>query len=59
MAIVNISMPDQMKLYIKERIGEGGYNTTSEYFRDLVREDQKKHADKKLAAKLILRLKNL
>ncbi len=32
MAIVNISLSDQMKKYIEERIGAGGYNTTSEYF---------------------------
>jgi antitoxin ParD1/3/4 len=53
MAIVNISVPDQMKQYIEERIGEGGYNTTSEYFRDLVREDQKRRAEERLETLLL------
>jgi antitoxin ParD1/3/4 len=53
MAIVNISVPDQMKEYIEERISEGGYNTTSEYFRDLVRDDQKKRGEERLEALLL------
>jgi antitoxin ParD1/3/4 len=53
MAIVNISLPDQMKQYIEARIGEGGYNTTSEYFRDLVREDQKRRAEERLETLLL------
>ncbi len=53
MAIVNISLPDQMKQYIEERIGEGGYNTTSEYFRDLVRSDQKRQAEERLETLLL------
>ncbi len=48
MAIVNISLPDQMKDYIEERIRQGGYSTTSEYFRDLVRDDQKRLAQERL-----------
>jgi antitoxin ParD1/3/4 len=48
MAIVNISLPDQMKQYIEERLSEGGYNTTSEYFRDLIREDQKRRVQERL-----------
>ena len=53
MAIVNISLPDQMKQFIEERIGEGSYNTTSEYFRDLIREDQKRRAGDRLEAMLM------
>ena len=53
MAIVNISLPDQMKQYIEARIGEGRYNTTSEYFRDLVREDQKRQAEERLETLLL------
>lgn len=53
MAIVNISLPDQMKQYIEQRIGEGGYHTTSEYFRDLVREDQKRRAEERLESLLL------
>ena len=53
MAIVNISLPDQMKQYIEERLSEGGYSTTSEYLRDLIREDQKRWAEDKLEALLL------
>ena len=41
MATMNISLPDPLKDYIEERVVNGGYSTTSEYFRDLVRADQK------------------
>ena len=53
MAIVNISLPDQMKQYIEERLNEGGYSTTSEYVRDLIREDQKRRAEERLEALLL------
>lgn len=53
MAIVNISLPDQMKQYIEDRINEGGYSTTSEYFRDLVREDQKRRNEERLETMLL------
>ena len=53
MAVVNISLPDQMKTYIDERLGEGRFSSTSEYFRDLVREDQKRRAQERLE-KLLL-----
>lgn len=53
MAIVNISLPDQMKTYIDERLDEGRFSSTSEYFRDLVREDQKRQAQEQLE-KLLL-----
>ena len=53
MAIVNISLPDQMKQYIESRVDEGGFQTTSEYFRDLVREDQKRQAEARLESLLL------
>ncbi|MCW3053994.1 MAG: putative addiction module antidote protein family [Chthonomonadales bacterium] len=53
MAVVNISLPEQMKQYVEARIDEGSYNTTSEYIRDLIREDQKKQAEKRLETLLL------
>ena len=53
MATMNISIPDPLKEFIEERVTEKGYTTTSEYFRDLVREDQKKKAQEKLEALLL------
>ena len=53
MAIVKISLPDKLKDYIEERVNEGGYRTTSGYFRDLVREDQKREAKERLEMLLL------
>ena len=53
MAIVNISLPDQMKQYIEERLSEGRYNTTSGYFRDLIRDDQKRRTEERLETLLL------
>ena len=53
MATMNISLPDAMKAFVEERVAEGGYSTTSEYFRDLVRDDQKRRAQEKLEALLL------
>jgi antitoxin ParD1/3/4 len=53
MAIVNISLPDQMKNYIEERVKEGSFSSTSEYFRDLVREDQKRCSQTRLEMLLL------
>ena len=53
MAVVNISLPDQMKNFIDERLDEGRFSSTSEYFRDLVREDQKRRAQERLETLLL------
>lgn len=53
MAVLNISLPDLMKQYVEERMHEGGYSTTSEYVRDLIREDQKRRAQERLEALLL------
>lgn len=37
-----ISMPDEMDHWVSNRIKSGQYNNDSEYFRDLVRQDQEK-----------------
>jgi len=53
MAVVSISVPDPMKNYIEERVNEGGFSTTSEYFHDLVREDQKRREAERTEALLL------
>jgi antitoxin ParD1/3/4 len=37
-----ISMPDEMGAWIEGRVQSGQYNNDSEYFRDLVRQDQER-----------------
>jgi antitoxin ParD1/3/4 len=53
MATMNISLPDPLREFVEERVTEGGYSTASEYFRDLIREDQKRRAREKLEALLL------
>jgi antitoxin ParD1/3/4 len=38
---------------IRDQPGDGGFSTPSEYIRSLVREDQKRRAEEKLAALLL------
>jgi antitoxin ParD1/3/4 len=40
MTTMNISLPDSLKDYVDEQVGEGGYGTSSEYVRELIRKDQ-------------------
>lgn len=53
MATLNITLPDPMKEFVEERVVEEGYNTTSDYFLDLVGEDQKRRAQDKLETMLL------
>ena len=41
MKSMNISLSDTMRDYIEEQVAQGGYSSVSEYFRELVRKDQK------------------
>ena len=40
MSTLNISLPEQMREYVRCQILSGRYSTPSEYFRDLLRRDQ-------------------
>jgi antitoxin ParD1/3/4 len=53
MATMNISLPDSMRAFIEEQVARGGFGTTSEYIRALVREAQRRDAEEKLEAKLL------
>jgi antitoxin ParD1/3/4 len=48
MQTMNISLPDPMKRFVEEKVSEGGYSSASEYVRELVRADQKRHAKEQL-----------
>lgn len=50
---MNISLPDSMRTYIEEQVASGGYSTVSEYFRELVRLDQKRKATERLEVLLL------
>jgi antitoxin ParD1/3/4 len=40
MSTMNVSLPDELKSFVDGRVGHGGFGSTSEYVRDLIRRDQ-------------------
>lgn len=41
MAQMNISIPEKLKAYVESRVADGSYASSSDYLRDLVRQDQR------------------
>lgn len=41
MKTMNIALPEALKQFVQERVSVGGYNSVSEYMRELIRADQK------------------
>lgn len=39
MGTMNISLPDALKAFVDAQVAEGGYGTSSEYVRELIRRD--------------------
>ncbi len=58
MATMNISLPDPLREFVEKCVSEGGYSTASEYFRELVRADQKRKAEQRLEQLLVEGLKS-
>ena len=48
MATMNISLPDKLKSYVDNRVAKDGYGTASEYFRELIRQDQQRREQEQL-----------
>jgi antitoxin ParD1/3/4 len=40
MSTMNISLPETLKSFVDEQVAGGGYGTSSEYVRELIRRDQ-------------------
>ena len=40
MTSMNVSLPEQMKSWVEDKIDAGQYHNASEYIRDLIRKDQ-------------------
>ncbi len=53
MKSINISLPDSMRAYVEDLVANGGYSSISEYFRELVRLDQKRKAQERLESMLL------
>ncbi|WP_282295691.1 type II toxin-antitoxin system ParD family antitoxin [Stenotrophomonas sp. PS02289] len=45
MATMNISLSDPLKQFVDEEVNEGGYSSTSDYVRDLIRQRQRQKAE--------------
>lgn len=44
MAQMNISIPEKLKAWVESRVSDGSYASSSDYLRDLVRQDQREWA---------------
>ena len=53
MTTMNISLPETLKDFVDNQVQEHGYSTSSEYVRALIRNDQVKQAEQRLAALLL------
>ena len=42
MTTMNVSLPDELKAFVDERVSHHGYGSTSEYVRDLIRRDRER-----------------
>ncbi len=40
MSTMNISLPEGLKAFVDEQVAGGGFSTSSEYVRELIRRDQ-------------------
>jgi antitoxin ParD1/3/4 len=39
---VNVSLPEELKTFVDERVVDDGYGSTSEYVRNLIRRDRER-----------------
>lgn len=42
MTTMNVSLPDELKDFVDDRVDRSGYGSTSEYVRDLIRRDRER-----------------
>ncbi len=53
MSAMNISLPESLKGFVDSQIKTGGYSTSSEYIRELIRQDQKRKIEQRLNSLLL------
>jgi len=58
METMNIALPDELKEYVRERIGNGGYSSVSEYVRELIRNDRREQARRLLEREVLKGLRS-
>jgi antitoxin ParD1/3/4 len=47
-ATMNVSLPDPLKQFVDDEVREGGFASTSDYMRDLIRQRQRAKAEELL-----------
>jgi antitoxin ParD1/3/4 len=52
MSTMNVSLPEELKAFVDERVRKDGYSTSSEYVRELIRADRVRRAERELAGLL-------
>lgn len=50
---MNISLPRPMKEWVEAHVVAGGYGTVSEYFRQLLRQEQQRQAHRQIEGNLL------
>ena len=53
MSSVNISLPDNLRVFVERRTEEQGYGTISDYLRELILKDQKRESEARLETLLL------
>ena len=53
MSSVSISLPDSLRAFVERRAEEQGYETVSDYFRDLILKDQQRQGEARLEKLLV------
>lgn len=53
MTTMNISLPETLKDFVDTQVSNRGYSTSSEYIRELIRNDQVRQGELKLAALML------
>jgi len=53
METLHIDLPEPMKRFVQKRATEGGYESASEYVRDLIRADQRRQDQERVGALLL------
>ena len=54
MTTINISLPEDLQIFIQEQAAQGGYQTTDDYIQDLLRREQQKQAQQKQIESILI-----
>lgn len=46
---MNVAISPELKAHVDRQVAEGSYASSSEYVRDLIRQDQRRKAEQRLA----------